>query len=73
MTGQPNESYTEMPDGTYRPNGGNYHLEYQNGGVLLAQMCDTGTGTRNISTQGHGTKRELYTWMHAFIDGFEAR
>lgn len=67
------EPYTKQSDGSYKPNSGNYHLDWAYGGVSLAQMSSTEgcTGTRDIIS-GFGTKSELYYKMHAFLKGIEA-
>lgn len=69
-TGSPTEAYTKEPDGQYTPNALNYHLDWAYGGVCLVRMCKKGTGISSISEGGFGTKRELWTWMRAFLAGF---
>ena len=73
VTGRPPTSYSKQDDGSYIPNAGNYHLDWDYGGVSLAQMSLTEgcTGTRDIIS-GKGTKSELYYKMHAFLAGIEA-
>lgn len=48
-----------------------YHLSGAYGGYALHQMCDTGSGVRDLFG-GHMPKRELYELMHAFLRGIEA-
>jgi hypothetical protein len=69
ITANARTPYTKMPDGTYKTNIGNYHLDYAYGGVKLVRMCGEHGGIRTISTGGYGTKKELYHWMEAFLAG----
>lgn len=72
-TGNPIETYTKQPDGSYKANGGNYHLDYAYGGVELQQIIRDGSGAvRCISMDGHDTKRKLYDFMNAFLSGMAA-
>lgn len=48
---------------------GHYHLDYAYGGVKLVRMVNEGGGISVISTDGYGTKRELYNWLQAFLAG----
>lgn len=68
LTNNPLTPYTWV-DNKYLPNAGNYHTEQAYGGIKLIQMCETGTGTRDISKDGFGTKKQLYTFLKAFIQG----
>jgi len=56
-------------NGTPQP--GNYHLYWAYGGVALDQMNDKGTGTCRISRDGCGSKKELYSFLRAFLRGME--
>jgi hypothetical protein len=47
---------------------GAYVLSYAYGGVKLEQYCKGG-GVRTISTNGYGTKRELYNFMQGMNAG----
>lgn len=58
------------PSGT-RWNIGTYTLGWAYGGVRLEQIASQGGGIRVISTVGYGTKRELYNWMQAFLNGMQ--
>ena len=69
-TGSPAVAYTKTND-KYTANIGNYHLDYAYGGVQLIRMVNDGGGVENISTQGFGTKRQLYHWMQAFLVGVD--
>lgn len=51
---------------------GNYHLDYAYGGVKLVRMVSKGGGISLISRDGFGTKRQLYSWMQAFLAGYAA-
>ena len=67
-TGNPVSSYRRVNDKLVG-NPCNYHLDYAYGGVKLVQMCSDGHGCSNISTDGFGTKRQLYSWMRAYLSG----
>ena len=69
--GTPLTNYTKHPDGTIAPNAHNYHLDGAYGGWGLCQMCEEGTGVRDI-IGGHMPKRELYDRMQAFLAGLRA-
>ena len=71
-TNSPLASYTRTPEG-HRANIGNYHLSYAYGGVKLERMCNEGGGVNTVSTGGFGTKRELYDWMRAYLDGMDEK
>lgn len=70
-TGMPHAPYTRTAERKIVPSPGCYHLDYAYGGVKLVRMSmEQGcTGISNVSTGGYGTKRELYTWMRAFLEG----
>ncbi len=71
MAGTPMEPFTKQADGTYKPNAGNYHIDFAYGGVALDQMSfGGGSGTVNIIQRT--TKRNLYDQLFAFISGYEA-
>ncbi len=53
----------------FHANIGNYHLDYAFGGVELHRMVNEHGGITGISRGGHGTKRELYEFMFAYLDG----
>jgi len=65
-TKNPTTSYTKHKDGA---NIGNFHLDYAYGGVKLAQITNTGGTIREISHDGFGTKRQLHSFMQAYLDG----
>ena len=65
VTGSPAKPYV---DG--KPQAGCYHLSGAYGGVALHRMARTGTGVTDIF-YGHGTKRELYDKMQAWLAGYE--
>ncbi len=72
-TGNPLEPYGKDPVmGGYVANIGNYHIDSAYGGIKLVRMDNDGGGTSDISTNGYGTKRELYSWMVAFLAGIGA-
>lgn len=70
ITGSPPTPYTKT-DTTFFPNAHNYHLDWAYGGVCLVRMCAEGSGITSISQIGFATKRNLYNWMSAYIDGFQ--
>ena len=72
-TGNKTATHTKESDGTYTTNVGVYHLDYAYGGVKLVKMVNSGGGTREISRDGYGTKRELYSWMQAFLSGMDCK
>ena len=72
-TNSPKASYTKTDKPPYRANIGNYHLSYAYGGVKLERMCNEHGGVSTVSSGGYGTKRELYEWMRAFLDGMSER
>ena len=69
VTGSPTESWTKDANNNYSANIGNYHLDYAYGGVSLERMTRTTGSVNMVSGNGHGTKRELYNWMRAFLAG----
>ena len=70
-TNSPTTPYTNVY-GKIGANIGNYHLDYAYGGVKLVQMVNDGGGIREISRDGFGTKRQLHSWLRAFIAGLTA-
>ena len=69
--GAPAEPYRRV-DGRTVANIGNYHISGAYGGVSLHRMVNAGGGVQDVFSSGHGTKRELYEKMHAFLAGIEA-
>lgn len=69
-TGSPLASYVEGADGKYKPQGGNYHLDSNVGGISLERMMPTGSGV--VVVLNRGTKADLYARMHAWLSGYEA-
>ena len=71
----PEEPYAKDKAGKWSPQANCYHLDYAYGGVELVQMDsrDGRTGTREVLSTGHITKRNLYDRMRACLDGIEAR
>jgi len=64
------EPYTKDPEtGRYEPSPHNYHLYWAYGGVALDQMAAKGSGTRRISHDGCSTKRKLYDFLIAYLEG----
>ena len=52
---------------TNKPNSRSYLISQQYGGVALHQMAKSGTGEREISNTGHGTNRELHTFLRGML------
>jgi len=71
LTGSPLATYTKDSKGQYKANPGNYHINGAYGGIKLVQMSNKEGGICNISTNGFGTKRQLYDFCHAFLLGIE--
>ncbi len=73
ITGSPEAGYTKTADGKFQANIGHYYISGAYGGVKLERICSEGGGCSDISTDGFGTKRQLYTWMRAFIAGLSEK
>jgi hypothetical protein len=73
IAGTPMTPYRKEPDGSYRPNALNYHLDFAYGGVQLQQMSarDGCTGVDFTLPGGHVPKRELYNLMQAYLSGLQ--
>lgn len=71
-TKSPTAPYTRT-DGKTTGNIGNYHLDYAYGGVKLVRMVSDGGGIEEISRDGFGTKRQLYSWLQAFLAGLAVK
>ena len=54
-----------------RANVGNYHIEGAYGGVKLCRVETEGGGSRDISSDGYGTKRQLWTAIQHILRGVE--
>jgi len=74
VTGSPMDQFTETvsPDGSkrYKSNPGHYHISGAYGGVELNRICTDGGGATTVSHDGFGSKRQLYQFMTAFLDGY---
>ena len=55
-----------------RANVDNYHISHAYGGVCLHRHVNASGGITCPLSNGHGTKRELYNEMHAYIKGLLA-
>lgn len=51
---------------------GNYHIDRAYGGFKLVRMVNSNGGYTDVSRGGFVSKRELYNWMTAFLDGVDA-
>lgn len=67
LTGSPIEPYTKSPEGKFKANLGNYHIDSAYGGNKLVRMCSIGGGITSISS-GYVSRRELYDIIHAMIN-----
>ena len=68
---RPETPYGKDENGRFKANLGNFHISGAYGGVALEEVQTDGGGVRRVSTDGYGTKRQLYTWMTAFLSGIE--
>ena len=71
LTGSPTTPWSKNAEGSLKANVGNYHLDYAYGGVRLVRHVTDGGGIRVISTDSFSTKRQLHSWMGAFITGID--
>ena len=69
MMNAPEAAWTKHENGKYTSNDGHYCLDYAYGGVKLARMSGSAGGQDDISRTGFVSKRELYEWMQAFLEG----
>lgn len=69
--GAPAEPYRQV-DGRTVAAVGNYHISWQCGGAALHRMMNEGGGIHDVFSDGHGTTRELYDKMRAFLAGVDA-
>lgn len=68
LTDSPESSYTRV-DGKLVANIGNYHLSAAYGGYTLHRMQNEGGGVTTPLHCGYVSKRELYSLIHAYING----
>ena len=71
LTGNPLKPYG-LVDGKHRAQIGNYYLSMQCGGYALFRIANESGGIKDIFSRGHGTKRELYEMICAYISGIES-
>ncbi len=69
LLGQPTESYSKKENGEWAPNPRVFYIGGAYGGYRLERMCNSGSGASDISPRG--TKREVYDYVKAFIQGVE--
>jgi len=72
LTGNALTPYTKDNNGKYTPNANVYLLDWAYGGVKLSQMCETGTGQKDIFGSGFVSKPTLYKLIHAYLKGIES-
>jgi len=68
LTNSPPNPYTMIPGGKSESNPLHFYLDYGYGGVSLERICSDGQGASEIFP-GHGTKKELYEKLKAYILG----
>jgi hypothetical protein len=68
--GRPMEPWSKTDDG-YKANIGNFHISHAYGGVSLHEMVTDGGGVNDVFSQGHCPKRELFSRIHAMLDGIQ--
>lgn len=71
LTGNKLTPYTKHKDGKFTPNANVYLLDWAYGGVKLSQMCEEGTGQKDVLSSGFVSKPILYNMIHAYIKGVE--
>lgn len=71
LTGQPVDALTRDSNGHLRTNVGHYLIDFAYGGVELQQYMSPGGAVNIPLNAGHGTKRELYEALSAYIQGIE--
>lgn len=69
LLGQPTETYSKKASGQWAPNPKVFYIGAAYGGYRLERMCNSGSGASDISPRG--TKREVYDYVSAFIQGVE--
>jgi len=72
LTGNPLKPW-DLIEGRNVASIGNYYLSMQNGGYALYRIVNEGGGINDIFSRGHGTKRELYEMICAYISGIETK
>jgi len=71
LTGNPLKPW-DLIEGRNVASIGNYYLSMQNGGYALFRIANESGGIKDIFSRGHGTKRELYDRVCAYISGIES-
>ena len=70
-TGSAAEPWTKNPDGTYRANPGNFHLEGAYGGHKLGRMATPSGGSSDPLNTGYVSWRELYDAIDNYMRAIE--
>lgn len=70
LTDSPTEPWTGRGD-TFRSNPGCYHIEHAYGQPRLCRIVGEHGGTSDISPRL--PNGELFRWIHAYIDGVQAK
>lgn len=71
-TGNPLETYRQI-DGRNVAQIGNYHISGAYGGFKLLQIVNEQGGCRDVLYSGYVSKRELYSLICAFHQGYDTR
>jgi len=69
LLGQPTETYSKKANGQWVSNPKVFYIGAAYGGYRLERICNEGGGASDISPRG--TKREVYDYVSAFIQGVE--
>lgn len=72
QTNSPIEHHTKDSKGKLQANPKHYYFDQAYGGIKLVRVCADGQGQDTISTDGFDTKRKLWDWMHAYLQGLRA-
>lgn len=70
-TKSPLDAWHKNKDGKLIANIGNYHLDGAYGGWKLVRHISEGGGITEAIHTGFVSKRELYTAMHAYLNGLD--
>lgn len=71
LTGMPLEYSTKDKNGKLKSNVGHYHISQAYGGYRLDQVVNDAGAIEVVSRDGYGTKRQLESFLRAFINGIQ--
>lgn len=72
VSNQPLQPWVKTESG-YKASIGCYHLAGAYGGYQLHQMANEGGGVHNVFYVGYVSKRELYNFICAMVQGVQAK